>query len=182
VGCDIHSYGERREGNRWVCVRASLTPRWFGEEKIIGADPAPSGPEPFDAARKYRHFAFLAGVRNQWGVPPIVEPRGLPEDASAYVRYAYWDSHRRGEKRDSWHSESWLTVEELTAFDYDRTFENHAPILEIDGNPCYEEGLEDAAHGRRMKTYQEFLGPEFLNLLGTLKAARIERVVFWFDN
>jgi hypothetical protein len=88
----------------------------------------------------------------------------------------------RGEKRDSWHSESWLTVEELTTFDYDRTFEDRDPIIDIGGTPCYEEGLEDAMHRRRMKTYREFLGPEFLSLLDTLKAAGIERVVFWFDN
>jgi hypothetical protein len=163
VGCDIHSFGERRVGNRWVCIRADLDlePHWFGWEEIMGADPEPSGPEPFEAARKYRDFAFLAGVRNQWGVPPIVEPRGLPEDASAYVRYEYWDTERR-EKRDSWHSESWLTVEELIVFDYDRTFED----------------MKDATH----KTYREFLGPEFQSLLNTLKPAGIDRVVFWFDN
>jgi hypothetical protein len=166
VGCDIHSFGERREGNRWVCIRADLAPRWFGWEEIMGSDPEPSGPEPFDAARKYRDFAFLAGVRNPWGVPPIVEPRGLPQDASAYVRYEYWDTERRGEKRVNWHSESWLRVEELTTFDYDRTFED----------------MEYAAHSRRVTTYREFLGPEFLNIPNTLKAAGIERVVFWFDN
>jgi len=61
-----------------------------------------------------------------------VEPRGLPEDASAYVRYSYWDSDR-GEKRDSWHSDSWLMVEELTAFDYERTLEYLGQIFRSTG-------------------------------------------------
>jgi hypothetical protein len=163
MGCDIHSYGECGEGDRWIHV---------------------SGPEPFDSF-SYPHFAFLADVRNDWQAPPIAAPRGLPKDVSYGVETQFYYSGDRGWPRDDypgWHSASWLTVAELTAFDYDRTFEDHAPMYEMDGRWYYEYKMIEAAHGGRIKTYREFLGVAFFNVLRTLTSTGIERVVFWFDN
>lgn len=177
MGCDIYSYGEQKVPDRWVCVRSHVL---TGLDRFPGSDPEPLAPEPFDRV-SYPHFAFLAGVRNDWRVPPIAEPRGLPADASAYTRYFYFDPYRRNEPRGG-HSASWLSMEELIGFDYDRTFEDHAPMYELNGRWYYEYKCIEAAHGGRTKTYREFLGPEFLQLPHALKSVGVERVVFWFDN
>lgn len=59
--------------------------------------------------RNYEAFAVLAGVRNRRDVTPIAEPRGIPADVSEPVRlYHAWD-----------HSESYLGLNELLAFDWD---------------------------------------------------------------
>jgi hypothetical protein len=88
-----------------------------GWDRFPGPDPAPAGPELFELL-SYPHFAFFAGARNDWGAPPIAEPRGLPEDASDYTRYFHFDPHRRNEPRGG-DSASWLRVEELIGFDHD---------------------------------------------------------------
>jgi hypothetical protein len=179
MACDIYSFGERRVADRWVCVRASTTAPCndFG---LHNSDPLPVGPEPFDRI-SYPEFAFLADVRNDWGVPPISEPRGLPKDASAYVLYEYQDPCRRDQPRGGSHSASWLTIQELIDFNYEKTFEDRAPSYELNGQWYYEYKMIEAADGGRTKTYREFLGPYFLNLLHTLKLEGVERLIFWFD-
>jgi hypothetical protein len=127
MGCDIHSYAEKQVNGKWESLDFS----------------------PFDW-RSYGLYGFLAGVRNYSDVPPLAAPRGLPRDVSAHVQ----------EEADGWdsdgHSHSWLSVEELSAFDYDAAVE--------------------------MTTWREFLGPDFFRDLRRLKAEGAERIVFWFDN
>ena len=57
--------------------------------------------------RCYELFATLANVRNDADITPISNPKGLPVDASDYVK----------ERAKSWghdgHSHSWLTAKEL---------------------------------------------------------------------
>jgi hypothetical protein len=147
MGCDIHSYAEKRVDGKWE----------------------PLGFSPFDQ-RRYGMFGFLAGVRNYSDVPPIAAPRGLPRDASAYVR----------EESDNWgsdgHSHSWLSLEELSAFDYDAAVEDRRIMVGNDGGCTAKPG------GGEMTTWREFLGPEFFEDLKRLKSDGAERVVFWFDN
>src|SRR5690242_3365923 len=103
MGVDIHACAERRERKQWV--------------RIVGL-------EPFEWTRVSKSsYAFLAGVRNVWGLTPISQPRGLPADLSAAARALYGEPGRRA----AWHSASWLTLAELDAFDYDATFEDKAP-------------------------------------------------------
>ena len=154
MGCDIHAHAERREGTRWVRV--------------------PMTPEPFDW-RSYERFGFLADVRNYSAVPPITAPRGFPEDASDEVRKDY-----EGFGLDA-HTPSWLSVDELTAFDYEAEIEDRRcsrmmPAGYISGGETCEPG-----EGKRM-TLREFLGKGFFDDLESLKQAGAERVVFWFDN
>jgi hypothetical protein len=90
MGCDIHSYLERRTLDGWEML---------------------PGPGPF-GDRSYDRFAFLADVRNYSGIEPISMPRGLPVDASAGVLKEYdggWD----------YYCMSWLTLDELDAYPYD---------------------------------------------------------------
>jgi hypothetical protein len=150
MGCDIHTYVERQNADG----------EW---ERIEG--------EPFDV-RSYGMFGFLANVRNYSEVPTIALPRGLPSDASDYVtsEWQYWLSDG--------HTPSWLTVEELSAFDYDAEFEDLRVTRGGNGGCTAEPG------GGEMTTFREFLGPSFFDDLTVLQAAAAEgpvRVVFWFD-
>jgi hypothetical protein len=93
--------------------------------------------------RNYDVFAILADVRNGYGFAgvdtgdgfvPIAEPRGLPDDLGPEIQSAlnleeemrddddydsYWDNPQRIDLGE--HSFSWLTVEEILAYDWTRT-------------------------------------------------------------
>jgi len=70
--------------------------------------------------RNYDAFAILANVRNGFGFAgcdtgdgfrPIVEPRGMPDDATPFVREHHtWD-----------HTPSWLLASEINAYDWSQT-------------------------------------------------------------
>lgn len=107
-------------------------------------------PEPFDW-RSYGRFGFLADVRNYSDVDPITEPRGFPADASPEVRADY----------DGWgvdaHTPSWLTLEELSAYDYDQEIEDRRHTRQ-EGPNVFNGGATCApGNGKRM-SLREFLG------------------------
>jgi hypothetical protein len=153
MGCDIHSHAERRVGDGWEAI---------------------PGLHPFDW-RSYGMYGFLAGVRNYSAVPEIAPKRGVPDDLSAGVRGEYdgWDSDA--------HSASWLSVEELTAFDYNQVMEDRRVTRQTASN-VWDGGCTAAPGEGETMTYREFLGDAFFADLEKLKAAGAERVVFWFDN
>src|SRR5882724_8843475 len=108
MGCDIHSSAEVRVNGAWrqVCDAFDLDEY---DRKMYGKD---KGDEPFDW-RDYGLFGFLADVRNYSASPVIAEPRGLPDDLDM-------DEETRREHADGWyHTESWLSLAELLAYDYD---------------------------------------------------------------
>lgn len=162
MGCDIHTFVEVRQGDTW---------HYFAEHIFTDLD----GPtaEPF-AWRSYGTFGFLADVRNYSHVPVIAPPRGFPDDVTAEVVLVWrelWDQDG--------HSASWLTVAELTAFDYDQVFWDRR--VTKNGNGA---ALADEGEGEHL-TVREFLGTGFfhdLDQLATLGAPEDVRVVFWFDN
>ena len=87
MGCDIHIATEMRHNGRWRRVRLD---------------------QEYDG-RNYRLFAMLADVRNSYGIAPIAEPRGLPDDIS----------HDLEDGENFWlgdHSYSWLTLRELGSY------------------------------------------------------------------
>ena len=160
MGCDIISFVERknRETQKWEvvrdCIKVNEYYREFHGKDIISS--------PFDW-RNYDMYAFLAGVRNRSCITPIVEPRGIPNDASEEIVSLY--------NREPGHTSSYLTVEELLAFDYDRSISEMEEYLE-------EDDEEDP------KTIREFLGTFFFNDLESLKSIgkpSMVRVIFWFD-
>ena len=114
-------------------------------------------------------YGFLAGVRNYSAIPPISEPRGLP-DASPFVDGDEYEN-RLGD-----HSFSWLSLDELTAFNYDAPLEDRRVTRNGDGGRTCDSGEGE------MTTYRDFLGPSFFKDLEKLKAAGAERVVFGFDS
>lgn len=162
MGCDIGAYAERRAGGAWKAI-----PRL----------------RPFDR-RDYGMFGFLADVRNYSGVPPISGPRGLPKDASRALRRLHrcWDPEI-GEDADSAsrHSTSWLSLHELTNFDYDQDVEDRRVNGQKLDGIWY--GASTCAPGKgRMTTYRALLGNAFFEDLRMLRAADAERIIFWFSD
>ena len=154
MGCDIHSYAEKRNADgKWEIV-----------PKL----------NPFNS-QSYETFGFLAGVRNYSAITPIAQPRGLPDDLSAGVsaEYDIWDGDA--------HTMSWLNVDELAAFDYDAICEDRRATRQVVPN-FYHGGCTCEAGEGKTQTYREFLGHWFLDDIQELLDAGAERVVFWFDN
>lgn len=141
------------------------------ERKIDGKWQVIPGLVPFDW-RNYGMFAFLAGVRNYSAITPLSEPRGLPDDCDYQEDEGRWLGD---------HSYSWLSVEELSAFNYDQPMEDRRVTRQIAPNAW--SGAETAEPGGgEMTTYREFLGPKFFEDLDKLKAARADRICFGFDS
>lgn len=146
MGCDIHIRAERKAGGKWEII---------------------PGLRPFDW-RHYGMFAFLANVRNYSAIPPLSEPRGLPNDAP--------DDSDLGD-----HSYSWLSVDELSAFDYEAAVEDRRYTRQE--GPGWWNGAATCEPGQgEMTTYREFLGEAFFDDLEKLKRAGAERIVFGFDS
>ena len=139
MGCDIDLHAERRDSeDRYHPLHFSGLLRH----------------------RNYWRFSFLAGVRNSFNIVPISEPRGLPANVSREI--AAECERQEGDAL----AKSWLTLEELLAFDYD------APLRFREGgrgDNCAE------------ATYREFLDADFVSELRELQALGAERIIFWFD-
>jgi len=85
MGCDIHLHQEVKINGKWEHY-ALLNPR-----------------------RNYVMFARMANVRNYDGeLEPIVEPRGIPKDATVLTKYDFkeWEGDA--------HSASWLSAQEIS--------------------------------------------------------------------
>jgi hypothetical protein len=152
MGADIHSHVEVFRDGAWRKATGNLFPT---NEARYGERPD----EPFPH-RNYRMFGFLAGVRDH-DIPPITQPRGLPDDVSPEVRADHGpDDVHDG---DGYFSASWLTVAELLDEDpYDRTF------LSAEGTT----------------TVRDYLDEWFFERVAELTAIgdpKLTRVVFWFD-
>lgn len=152
MGCDIHTRAERYVDGKWEIIE---------------------GLHPFDW-RDYGMYGFLANVRNYSAVPPISEPRGLPDDAPP-----------EGDEVDEcWlgdHSYSWLLLAELLAFNYDTIIEDRRVTRQL--APNFWSGAVTADPGEGIQTtYRTFLGDAFFDDLEKLEAEGAERIVFGFDS
>jgi hypothetical protein len=98
MGCDIHVLVEvKYSGKPWEL--------WFKNPHDRYPDPHYYGNDELDciSGRSYEFFGILAGVRG--GSTPIAAHRGLPKDASEYVKT--WD------KMNEYHSVTWCTLPEM---------------------------------------------------------------------
>lgn len=134
MGCDIHLAVEVQNGDGkweralpppeacdpWLAKQAAEQPddRYYTERARV----------TWFHDRNYNLFAILAGVRNGYDLESISEPRGLPDDLSLELRKLNYDDPLYVESEDSNdislgdHSQSWLTLAELLAFDWSREF------------------------------------------------------------
>lgn len=156
MGCDIHSYVELRTESGWAKLDDPIFDNgWLGIGDVYNRE---DNEQPF-YDRNYNLFGVLAGVRN-YDLPIIAEPRGIPVDVSDVVATEY----------DKWfgdaHTASWLTVAELTGFDYEQLVsdpyeeDEQVPLRDILGEGYFER----------------------LEQLTALGAPDSVRVVFWFDS
>lgn len=115
MGTDIHSALEYKENGTW---RASLRPnKWYGKYEFDEKDKMSA---QLNLGRDYDLFAVLANVRNGYGFAgsptgsgfhPMSDHRGLPTDISSLAREAC----------DGDHSDSWVSLHEVLAYDWTRT-------------------------------------------------------------
>ncbi len=118
--------------------------------------------------RDYGLFSFLAGVSNDSGITPISKPRGLPDDIA--------------QDEDPWlgeHSHSWLSIDELLAFDYDQKVEDCRVFGHFSKNSWIPAHAAEPGYGETT-TYWRFLGREFFQDLLELKNSGAERIIFGF--
>jgi hypothetical protein len=113
MGCDIHLYAEKRDGDKWTTLD-----RWVKEYDDVLSVPYK---ESFYHNRNYNLFSILADVRNGRGFAgcktgegfvPIAPPRGIPADACEEYKNEVALMDGDG------HSHSWFTVAELMAYDW----------------------------------------------------------------
>lgn len=87
--------------------------------------------EPY-GDRNYELFAILADVRNRYGIKPIDEPRGLPEDVSRYIK----------KRSDKWgvdaHSHSWMNLADLDSYNWDATYTDSG-FVDVRGYKSFKE-------------------------------------------
>ena len=123
MGCDIHMFAEVRKDGRWHKVGPVFPNPYYRSDEPESESNRPTTDSPY-VGQNYDLFAMLAGERNDWavaGIPtgrgfePISPPRGVPEDASREF----------GAYAEAWlgtgylcHCHSWLTLEELLAYDW----------------------------------------------------------------
>lgn len=171
MGCDIHSAAIDADGND-----ITSQGKWSdGKTANPDCEYTVGEGEPF-VWRSYAVFGFLAGVRNYSEVTPIAEPRGLPDG----LKFDTDDDNYLGE-----HSFSWLSIAELSAFDYDAEMEDRRTTGVIKDGPAA--GIVSGAitapigEGERM-TYRQFLHTGFFHDLAELQRIGADRVVFGFDS
>ena len=121
--------------------------------------------------RSYGIFGFLANVRNFSMVPSISTPRGFPEDHE--LKYDYKDQ--------DYHSHSWLSVKELTDFNYDRIFEDRRYVKQLESGIWSGSSTCAPGDGNRI-SFKEFLSPLFFDDLDILNEITADRILFCFDN
>lgn len=146
MGCDIHAYLEkRRDDGTYECVDSV-----------------------FNHLRDYNLFAFLADVRNYSNIEPIGHPRrNIPTDTSEYVL------SQRKEWGSDGHSSSWISVDELFAFDYSAI---------IKQNTGYNTWGGITSGTQLDMKYSDFLGDDIMKVILRLGKFVDHRIVFWFDN
>ena len=93
MGCDIHASLEYLNDYNWSSMNLHIK-----NDELVDYD---------FTDRSYIRFSILAGVRNDYKLKPISEPRGFPEDASKETKEFY------NEWLGDAHSASWLTLKEL---------------------------------------------------------------------
>jgi hypothetical protein len=113
---------------------------------------------------------FLADVRNCSAIPPIAECRGIIPPGP----FSELPDHM-----DLASCCSWLTVNELTEFDYDAAVEDRR--VDVTVGSVTDCGRNCEPGGGEMTTYGALLGPLFFDDLQKLQALGAESVVLGFS-
>lgn len=164
MGCDIHMYVEIKTESGWE------SGDYFRVSYPLAKKPELQLVELY-GYRNYALFAVLANVRNR-GYNYIDSPRGIPDDATNFVKSEYEDW------RYDAHSASYFTLREL--IDY---HEEHKPRYDDFRNDYILTPLIEKMKERAHDLY--FIHDFQWNGDGrkeAMKRANDIRIVFWFDN
>lgn len=192
MGCDIHIYVERFQGERWITVNPDpeehevynrYNPELPPVEELLRQTtpfPAyePSVALEWTLGRDYRAFSQLAGVRGGskfWG-----DPKGVPEDISLPVLMQFAEPKTEYEAsldyRTTQQAKNWTYVER-NGQRWQRLLDWHTPsyltlneLLEVPGKKQIEPYL--AAFREVLLT---------LAIKHDIPGNHL-RIVFWFDN
>lgn len=170
MGCDIHMYVEHKNSdgtwepvkgpNPWIRFYENCIQNAYSDEHKESCQKSleKERQEPYRFnewiydGRNYCLFAILANVRNSFNISPIVAPRGVPSDVSAYVQ----------QEVDNWgwgiHSHSYLTLDEIVNYNWDNNFcereawvsENTYLEFKHGGSPYPSFGDVDGGHVRKV--------------------------------
>ena len=168
MGCDIHMYVEYKNNtniNReWCCGD------YFRMDNPVADEPVIKRVELYDD-RDYSLFAILADVRNSNLVEYIAEPKGLPDDATEFVKREYmaWGSDAN--------SCSYFTLQEL--IDYHDENKPKGMFGQYILKPLIDK-LKQRADELDLIWDFEWKN-SLVSGVAYEKADRI-RIVFWFDN
>ena len=186
LGCDVHLKVEVRDSSG-VWNNVPFVDDWDIEHH---KRPVPEGGIILKRLddRNYNMFAVLADVRNgTWSdkIPPISQPRGLPEEHADYDDNSYGFGD---------HSFSWLTLRELQDYDWNQTITNRgyvsdAQVAELKGGKKPTSYAGWSSSGQQV-TWVDTVGGmvgedvfEDLNTLAKLAANPDDvRLVFGFDS
>lgn len=168
MGCDIHMYVEyklvSREDAIWRCGD------YFRINDPLSEEPELKRIELY-SSRNYNLFSVLADVRNYGYMEYIADPRGLPGDATDYVKREYqaWGNDA--------HSCSYFTLREL--IDY---YKDNKPIDEF-GKDILKP-LIDSLKQRAddLDVIWDFEWNNSFTRDVAYKKSNNIRIVFWFDN
>ena len=187
MGCDIHTFVEKKSRPKWQSIdRFKLNP-YHGEE----GEHEQYSVVDFHRGRDYRLFAVLADVRNNSENRPICDPRGLPEDCNDIItrHSASWDMDG--------HSHSYHTLADLEAYALENPDIKHSGMMSPKDAALVDEGKmpQSWCQATNQKTYVYREWTQNLNILTPLiedmrKLMTEEyiyepteiRIVFWFDN
>lgn len=168
MGCDVHMYVEyKRKANinhEWRCGD------YFRVDNPLTEKPAIKRVDLY-GERDYSLFAVLADVRNSNLCEYISEPKGLPDDATDYVRreYAAWGNDA--------HSCSHFTLRELIEY-----HDEHKPKDALGYyvlKPLIERLKQRADE---LDVIWDFEWRNSLTSNAAHQRADNIRIVFWFDN
>lgn len=145
MGCDIHCYAEVKTNNKWKKVGSIFKNPWYiwykDNNKEVPKNEKEFTDSPYDG-RNYNLFSILAGVRNDYNILPISNPKGLPNDISNEVRgkYSVWE--------DDGHSASWLTTKELKEYDWKNKTANYSGWFSIKDYVKFKNGEDNFGYGK----------------------------------
>lgn len=184
MGCDIHMFAEVRnkETKKWEFTGPIFKHRNYQGVETISREPY--------SGRNYSLFAVLANVRNDDGIIPISDPKGLPDQMSDFVRYKaqLWEADG--------HSHSFFLLKELIDFSWNQEFNESGMVSQKQKEAYEKDGKrpESWCKWTNQKDYVQMSWPSNIkfycedfveNTIPQLQALgdpEDVRIIFWFDN
>jgi hypothetical protein len=180
--CDIHLFVEKRENGKWRRMHPppeARDPDYAEDADKEGADAwvMKYAETAWFTDRNYNAFGILANVRNGTGFAnistgggfiPIAEPRGWPTDLSPELEKLIYQSEREDDENEEVdigvmpgdHSESWVTLAELLAYNWDR-YARKTGVLDL---VTYAEWRETGCVGQPKQWCGGISGPNVVTL------------------